>query len=62
MIDLYNLMYLVNASTYVHLVDADTGELIMEGEADDLKYWDYDDNTVMDINVYDNILTICIER
>lgn len=60
---LYDLMYVVNDSTYVHIVDNETGELLLEGEAMDIDVDDTDfgDCVVMDVNVWENVLTICIE-
>ena len=63
MISLYDLMFTINDSTYVNIVDNENGNLLLEGEASDIDVDDagYGDCTVMDINVYENALTICIE-
>ena len=63
MTTLYDLMFLVNDSTYVHIVDNENGDLLIEGEASDIDVDDegYGECPVMDINVYENVLTICIE-
>lgn len=63
MTTLYDLMFIVNDSTYVHIVDNENGDLLIEGEASGIDVDDegYGDCVVMDINVYQNILTICIE-
>ena len=71
---LEELLYVTNLSTNVDIVDADTGEVYGSGTPDDLedakfageKIYDFSvedlmDCEVMDINVYGNRLTICIE-
>ena len=63
MTTLYDLMFIVNDSTCVHIVNNENGDLLLEGEASDIDVDDegYGECLVMDINVYENVLTICVE-
>lgn len=71
---LEELLMVTNESTTVEIVDADTGELYATGTPSDLEDANIDgepiydftvedlaDAEVMDINVYRNTLTICID-
>lgn len=61
---LEEMLEVVNDSTMVEIVDADTGELYLHGDAYELKsnaMPGFDEAGVMDVNCYGNRLTICID-
>ena len=64
MITLADLLFVVNDSAVVQILDND-GETLVEGEASDLQYTGdaepYKDAIVMDVYSYNNMLVICIE-
>lgn len=66
MINLYDLLYTTNDSAYVQILDNESGELLLEGEASDLldshAAEEYEDCTVMDLYAWSGNLMVCIER
>ena len=65
MINLYDLLCATNDSAYVQILDNESGELLLEGEASDLldsyATEEYEDCTVMDLYAWGGKLMVCIE-
>ena len=61
---LEELLMVVNESTMIDIVDADTGEVYIHGDASEMKsnaMPGFDEAEVMDVNCYGSRLTICID-
>ena len=61
MVTLGDLMFLVNDSANVQILDNELGEVLIEDTASDVDAEEYVDCPIMDIYAWENRLVICIE-
>ena len=61
MVTLGDLMFLINDSANVQILDNETSEVLIEDTASDVDAEEYVDCPIMDIYAYGNKLIICIE-